>query len=145
MQLRSLIFPLFYSASKSPCSQGSCTTLMTYLHTQSTSVSAFSEATHILIEEYKSIVNRHSLSLPASLLIELQSFLQRNRILKSKEVVPEEDICPDCLKAHLITHAPLHGVLSSNIKILQKALPGKSGHGGYYLDGEDLRVVKNPA
>jgi len=59
--------------------------------------------------------------------------------------VPEEDICPDCLKAHLITHAPLHGVLSSNIKILQKALPGKSGHGGYYLDGEDLRVVKNPA
>ncbi|HLC53319.1 MAG TPA: hypothetical protein VJK03_02140 [Candidatus Nanoarchaeia archaeon] len=115
---------------------------MTYLPNQPTSASAFSEATHVLIEEYESIVNKYSLSLPASLRIEMQSFLQRNRILKSVDVVPEEDVCPDCLKAHLIKHAPLHGVLSSNIKILQKVLPGELGHDGHYLDGDKLKRIR---
>lgn len=115
---------------------------MTYLPIQTTSASTFSEAEHVLTEEYESIANKHELSLPASLVLELQNFLKRNRILNSKETLPEEDVCPDCLKAHLITHAPSHGFLSSNIKTLREVLPGELGHNGYYLDGEDVHAVK---
>ncbi len=101
------------------------------------------EASHAFLARYETIAHEHDLVFPPTLTLELQSFLQRNRILGSlfDGVIPEEDVCPDCLKAHILTHASKHGLSPRDIKVLKKKLPGKVGHGENYLDGSELKPV----
>lgn len=115
---------------------------MTNLPNLPTSASTLQDTSmHELIARYESLTARYDLTLPPSLLLELEAFAQRNRILASCNIltVPEEDVCPNCLKAHLLLHAPSHGLSSQEQEKLKRALPGKIGHGENYLDGTEVK------
>jgi hypothetical protein len=102
------------------------------------------ETLHPLITSYEDIALKQGIALSPSLLLELHAFLQRNRILGSAletPVIPEEDVCPDCLKAHALTQAAAHGVSEKEKLVLEKKLPGKIGHEEWYLDGDALKRI----
>ena len=97
-----------------------------------------------LLARYEEIAQENGVTLPPTLLIELHSFLKRNRILGTTTVLPEEDICPHCMKAHFLVHAQSHRLPSQQQRLLQKKIPGKIGHGNNYLDGGELKKTYTP-
>ena len=94
-----------------------------------------------LLARYEEIAQENLITLPPALLLELEAFLQRNRILGTTTILPEEDICPHCMKAHLLANARLHRLSLQQCRVLQRKLPGKIGHGVNYLDGEEVRTI----
>ncbi len=74
--------------------------------------------------------------LPPFLKAERDKFIERNRI-------SEENYCPWCLKAYLIEKALEKGMEKWAISIIKQFLPGRKGHGGYYLDEGKVRKISN--
>ncbi len=118
---------------------------MAYTPTHQTPASSFAaaESFHALLARYEAIAHEHDILFTPLLLLELQAFVQRNRILAAFDIaaVPEEDVCPDCLKAHLLAQADKHGIPPRHQKLLKRKVPGSLGHQGYYLDGEEVRTI----
>ena len=73
-----------------------------------------------------------------SFLQELAEYAERNCVVNSgKPAQLSKTHCLSCLKAHALSIADKHEIDEEGRKHLEK-LPFKTGHGGYYLDGEEI-------
>ncbi len=72
--------------------------------------------------------------LPLFLKEEMATFMERNRISGNK-------CCPWCLKAHLIGKAKEKDMEGWAIWLIDQILPERTGHNGYYLDGEEIKGI----
>ena len=93
-----------------------------------------------LLQAYESLLLASNLHLFPTILLDLEMFIKRNRILGSQAVL-EEDLCPRCIKAHLLAIARRESLPAAHVQQLAALLPGDNGHDGYYLDHEEVKKV----
>ncbi|MEK6927206.1 MAG: hypothetical protein AABX11_02135 [Nanoarchaeota archaeon] len=91
-------------------------------------------ALFMLRNKAQALLNR--ILIPDTLISELDEFTKRNNVSQSQEELHSS--CPNCLKAHAIKTAIDIGLDADAIIFLQNLLDGKTGHEGYYLDGDEL-------
>ncbi|HLC53535.1 MAG TPA: hypothetical protein VJK03_03245 [Candidatus Nanoarchaeia archaeon] len=91
-------------------------------------------------EKFVSLQKR--ISLPESLVAELAAYMARNNIvINNGRGNTKVEHCQQCFKAHVLTEASNHGLDQQSIMALKNIINGKTGHDGYYLDGNDLREL----
>lgn len=71
---------------------------------------------------------------------EVKDFIKRNSLVVSKSKKGSVDVhfCCSCLKAHLINLSRKLNIDENATKMLCAVLHCQSGHGGYYMDSNEL-------
>ncbi|MBI3334131.1 hypothetical protein HYZ97_01475 [Candidatus Pacearchaeota archaeon] len=78
--------------------------------------------------------------LPSTFVEAIQAFRESNSVATTYSIhgKPTYRYCERCLKAHAMKTAQEIGLDSRILRCLEQALPGETGHDGYYLNHEEL-------
>jgi hypothetical protein len=80
---------------------------------------------------------RNGMIIPDDFIAKLENFKERNAVEGIGESYGKV-CCTQCLKAYALKKAEELGLGKKAIGIVEKMLEGKTGHNGYFMDGDEL-------